>query len=63
MTMNERRAEIMRILTARRSITMPELALRSPESKEEIFCADGVKEKLTQSASESMSTGWLPKKS
>ena len=26
MTMNERRAEIMRILTARRSITMPELA-------------------------------------
>ena len=28
MTMNERRAEIMRILTARRSITMPELARR-----------------------------------
>lgn len=26
MSMNERRAEIMRILTARRSITMPELA-------------------------------------
>lgn len=27
MTMNERRAEIMRILTARRSITMPELSM------------------------------------